>query len=677
MKFGRNKADNRGLSLVELVCAVAILAVIGLMISGVIVTSSRNYVSGTSEVEVQQEAQILVNQIADLVLDATKPVTWNADVLTVIQQDYTYEVSYVGERSEVLCSQYYTVDYPSRTALIAENQVLAEDVTSFDMDVSEYTVNGRVSFDVAFMKSGRSFGSQYVVTARNGKVSVSEEDDGQVNLFIDQGEIVLEPNQSYTLPEAVVTGTTKTGVVWKLSGNKSTSTVLTKAGDSWILKVGKDETAASLTLLVQTNAKKKDKVTPAAQVTVRVYIRRVTGITLTGNLESGRAMCNGAVYYISAQIQGTNLERRSTLASDADYIRPTDINWKCLFTSNGSEVWNSAWYYEVLNQNSNGDYGCYIRVRLKTDLGSSNQLLITATSAHASGGNKTHTQYDNIYDHYWLHSNYWTFNGGNVYRGSDQSQGSFNAFDALKSQMVAKYGNADYKPAKRHRYREVLSIDEATGERTYGPWTTWRDNPQNQEDIDINLRPVVTLSFSCERVYEIQIELRIINKWNGMTVWPDESVPVEAYTIDAEVSRAKVAMNSSGPVWFTNAFSGGSAESPMVISKGSQDVRGTMYYSYAEGIKLDNIRDRIIYVVEKYNPETGTWKTAANSEAQIDRQGSQCDYRFKKKGDYRIMLTAENVLRYVYASGSYREASKNYKLYDVDSGLGIFYFRIN
>ena len=60
------KLGNRGLSMVELICAIAIVSLLGTTVSSIMVVSANTYRRGAAETEVQQEAQLVANQISSL-----------------------------------------------------------------------------------------------------------------------------------------------------------------------------------------------------------------------------------------------------------------------------------------------------------------------------------------------------------------------------------------------------------------------------------------------------------------------------------------------------------------------------------------------------------------------------------------------------------------------------------
>jgi len=61
-----------GLSLIELIISMAILAVVGTAVGGAMYVSSRSYTRGAAEVNVQEEAQVASNLICDWIIDATE-----------------------------------------------------------------------------------------------------------------------------------------------------------------------------------------------------------------------------------------------------------------------------------------------------------------------------------------------------------------------------------------------------------------------------------------------------------------------------------------------------------------------------------------------------------------------------------------------------------------------------
>ncbi len=152
--------DNRGFSLIELVIAVAILAVIAVLVVTFLMTSTGSYKNVSSETELQFEAQLAINQIHDLVVDANKSVKkQGANSLLVENNDVIYEISYDPDA----CIIYLT----KIKAGNSETSVLSEYVTSFHATVDE--TKGRVSIGLTMKRDKREAEITDVVTLRNYK----------------------------------------------------------------------------------------------------------------------------------------------------------------------------------------------------------------------------------------------------------------------------------------------------------------------------------------------------------------------------------------------------------------------------------------------------------------------------------------------------------------------------
>lgn len=75
-KVERMKKDQRGFTIVELLIAVAILAIVVAAVCSFILVGSRSYASANSDISVQQEAQLALNQMSDVLIDTTRSVNY-------------------------------------------------------------------------------------------------------------------------------------------------------------------------------------------------------------------------------------------------------------------------------------------------------------------------------------------------------------------------------------------------------------------------------------------------------------------------------------------------------------------------------------------------------------------------------------------------------------------------
>lgn len=156
--------NNRGMSLVEVLITVAILALVIIGAATFMLTGSRSFAKGNADSGVQSEAELAVNQIEDLVIDVNGGVEWLGDdstdeeslVMYHTEPDASgftvhkkrivtwYKDSYSAkDMKETIRSSEYTMSYDNSsnsytvTSTVYENQLLASNVTDFNVDLSD------------------------------------------------------------------------------------------------------------------------------------------------------------------------------------------------------------------------------------------------------------------------------------------------------------------------------------------------------------------------------------------------------------------------------------------------------------------------------------------------------------------------------------------------------------
>lgn len=410
------KGDHRGLSLVELICAIAIMSLVGAGVSGFMIVGANTYRSGTTEVELQTEAQMIVNQIGDLVIDTTSTITPEgataATAIAIERSNNRYEIEHAG--TEVLYSE-YRID---TGGAVAEDQLLGENVTTFQADISDFPTNGVLRLYLKLEKDERIFAAYYTIMARNGSISITSDSVSPSATVVAPNEIVVEPNQRYELNAAVV-GVSNNAVTWTLSGQSDPDTMilLDEYGMPY-LKVGKNENSNSMQLTVNTVA--MDGAAPLGTAFVKVHLRRVNDVTLNGVLTSGTAGKQNATYRITASIDGTTLDRLLGSESDMNppYYSPYELEWTSSLSGSGGVITNTSAYFTL------EDHGTYADLKLLQDFDDLS-LTVYARDLHPEGTyggvqrNKTGLSYDTVIGEWTLQTGLRIVVSGGWLRGGE------------------------------------------------------------------------------------------------------------------------------------------------------------------------------------------------------------------------------------------------------------------
>ena len=681
-KLCKKNIGNKGVTLIELICAIAILSVISTVIVGLVLVSANSYQRSVQEIEVQQEAQFAANLIGDLVKDATN-VSGDASKIEIEKGGVLYTITYDDTAKKI------EIDDGTGKQLMAEH---VDGIPNIPVLTSGNTYE--VSMSVTRSDASDTMNVVNSNNQRNEDVPAGVAEGEIYATIISPSEMILEPNVEKEII-FTVTGTPDKRVNWTLTGNTDPNTII----DDRTIKIGMSETASTLYVTGETVQRKRDGVTPAANTTIIVYIRRVTGVTLETQLLGGADGEAGAHYKFTANVTGVNLERKPTM--ETDYITPYAIDWTCDYRVNGVTVANFNDYFAVTARHEgNGENENYVEVYLNRKIEPGSYFIIQANSAHGLGrretgakGNKSGIQYAWLYDNHMIEGHIYTLYPGNFYRGSDQRQGELNEW-TVKSLISNQYGvNAgDLSVFKEVRYKITGTND----------WTPWITLSEGGSAIRIHED---SWMFACDKDYDIEIRFGCITNW-GTKLYPT-ALGENAYTIRTTLEHSKLRFDVASDRFSQNDIYGmGPISNPIRMSAGSFlsfNVNSNEAYRQAEtGIRWERFNQSLILKVQRL--DGGTWNDVnldyrngnfwgevwvnVDSGTQLSQMFlTDRQFRFNRTGIYRILIGIGNetggsniyIKNYIHNGwyGYYvTEWNQNYHLWNEATGEGIFYISV-
>lgn len=363
------RKDQRGFTIVELLIAVAILAIVIAAVCGFILVGSRSYASANSDISVQQEAQLALNQMSDVLIDTTRSVNYagydssGRAVLALKDSEFGFEpvekslIMYNGapvvttapggtstttiepgngnkhyqfywnKDDETL---YYTdLDVQPDDVADPDNVadpmhkikfpdfgdpgwvVLAEHVTKFEVDLTQVEEKRVVQLELTFVNGKREYNTSNNVTIRN-KVGVNDAEIGPLDrsktlsVIPKELSVILEPGETFHFSTPKVSGQNVTDKsVTWEMGPGYSGSSSFIDSANGILQIATDEPAGSFTVIVKTNA--KDSEGRQAQAPVTVQIKRVSAVDLGIPGNSTGIVETGSEFTVQASVDGNCL----------------------------------------------------------------------------------------------------------------------------------------------------------------------------------------------------------------------------------------------------------------------------------------------------------------------------------------------------------------------------------
>lgn len=685
--FKKIKKNNKGLSLVELVCAVAIFGVATTAIGSAMVVSAQSYSRGTYELDVQQEAQITTNLIGNLLVDSVDASFDDTTdslnpVLVIDGENVTCKITFDSLDG--------ILNYEEEDSAGNKSEgILAENVTNFVVDLSKYDDNKSAKVTLQIEKNGRVYDASYSTTSRNAtaeNVGVNKEAVIQM-----ESEVVLEPGQSYDF-DIKLGGMSiaEAGGLFKseLTGTDVGSSSLSWNGANSVTLFVADDAYGEMYFTIETGGFKKDdagnNTTEKLDThTVTVKVRRVNSITATHTLVSGNEYKTGAVYRVDATAIGTNLSKKLGKSYDMDYVNPNYMDIAFSMKDSGGNALQVLDYISVHTTQENVDVP-YIQFSLIQDMPVGSKIIISFVSKHSNGVSIDDTGYFNkaskksssadpyayVFDDYpieRLANGPWD-TGDGIERGDKQRWYYWNGSVDTAAILAVNPSANDYN--RYYRFWEVGATEP-------GPNEGWI--PVNTTGtLDLQMQELYSSIFRPDKAYVVELRLEI--RSNSGVVWPTPSTHRSEYITRDTVSIAEVAFKNETLNINEFTTSVGSASNPVKIDT----LTDYKFKLDLIGLKEESVGNSFKYIVQEYDESYPTkWKDTSAYEISGSYEGdvylkvkSQAGGAGKK---IRILTTLDFKVTNVNGDGSLSEPASptNYPLYNLSTGSGVLYFEFN
>ena len=428
--------NSKGYSLIELIVTIAIMSIITVGIGAAVVSATKNYNRGTTEVNVQAAGQNVTNILTNLIIDSAQAYS-DADGVT---QAVGPKLFIKDVNGNCVCVRYVPSVNPNGTGSLyygeaadyataeASTLVLAENITGFDADTTkykdEYTVH--INLELSFPSEKREFKSSFTVTSRNAAADGSYIDNLDSAVIISDTMVMIEPNESSLLKTAlaidckVITSgsVTDAGLNYLVLNSYNPAATAADNVNGSALTVTYDASAGKFNLVANENINSTDgkmyirvttnAIDPATSMPydtkwITVNIRRVNEVSIIKDKTLSTKTTNqaGSVHVINGSMKALNAERNYALDSDTDYDMTDsniyDVVWTAEVASR--DGLSLSYYIDTIKDSkgvdvtsqviSSSGYKCNVNdtlnITLKNSVPKGDVITFTMTAMHPLG----------------------------------------------------------------------------------------------------------------------------------------------------------------------------------------------------------------------------------------------------------------------------------------------------
>lgn len=172
-----SKLNNAGISLIEILITIAILGVVGGIVIGFLQSGTKSYQNTDREVDMQYDAQVLLNQVGDYVINANSGLKQKGNTVYIYNtNENTLETEILSWQKPIL---YYekTEKVNETESTVVDKTVLSKNVSWFSVDLAKADAERKVNAELTLQKDQKTYEATATWNLRNSvAVSVDTED---------------------------------------------------------------------------------------------------------------------------------------------------------------------------------------------------------------------------------------------------------------------------------------------------------------------------------------------------------------------------------------------------------------------------------------------------------------------------------------------------------------------